>query len=47
MYTVYMIFAAVIGLSFITGNIVLLAERKLKRRKLVLQKGIIVDEEVL
>jgi len=47
MYTVYMIFIAVITLSFITGNIVLIAEHRLKKRKLVLQKGTIVDEEIL
>jgi len=47
MYTVYMIFIAVITLSFITGNIVLIAEHRFKKRKLVLQKGTIVDEEIL
>ena len=47
MYTVYMIFAAIIVLSFITGNIVLLTEHKFKKEKLVLQKNVIVDEEIL
>ena len=47
MYTVYMIFIAVLSLSFITGNIVLIAEHRFKKRKLVLQKGALVDEEIL
>jgi len=47
MYTVYMIFISVLILSFITGNIVLFAEHKLKGKKLVLQKGTIIDEEIL
>ena len=47
MYTVYMIFAIVIALSFITGNICLIAEHKLKGKKLTLKQGTLVDEEVL
>ena len=47
MYTVYNIFIVVIAVSFITGNIVLLVEHKLKKRKLILQKGTIIDEEIL
>jgi len=48
MYTVYMIFAFIIVLSFITGNIVLYTEHKFsKERKLVLNKDILIDEEVL
>ena len=47
MYTVYIIFTFVIVLSFITGNIVLYKEHKFSERKLVLQKDILVDEEVL
>ena len=47
MYTVYRVLIAVLVLSFVTGNIVLLVEHKLKKRKLVLQKGTIIDEEIL
>lgn len=47
MYTVYMIFAFIIVLSFITGNIVLYTEHKFKSERLVLQKDILIDEEVL
>ncbi len=47
MYTVYMIFAIVIALSFVTGNIVLYTEHKFKKETLVLKKDILVDEEVL
>lgn len=47
MYTVYVIFFSVLFLSFITGNIISLTERKFKKKKLVLEKGIIIDEEVL
>ena len=47
MYVVYNIFVVVLLVSFITGNIVLIVEHKLKKRKLVLQKGVIVDEEIL
>lgn len=47
MYTVYMIFASIIALSFITGNIVLYTEHRFKKEKLVLKNDILIDEEVL
>ena len=47
MYTVYLIFAVVLTLSFITGNIVMLVEHKHKNKKLVFNSGSLVDEEVL
>lgn len=47
MYTVYMIFAMILVLSFITGNVVLITEHKFKKDKLILQKNILVDEEIL
>ena len=45
MYTAYIVFAIVLALSFVTGNIVLLVEhrRNVKRSK----AGIIFDEEVI
>jgi hypothetical protein len=47
MYTVYLIFAVVLTLSFITGNIVLLVEHKRKNKKLIFTSGSLVDEELL
>ncbi len=47
MYTVYMIFGIILVLSFITGNIVLFVEHKLKANKLVFKQGTLVDEELL
>ena len=47
MYTVYLIFTIILIISFITGNVVLIAEHKFKRDHLVLKKGLIVDEEIL
>ena len=47
MYTVFLIFAIVLVVSFITGNIVMLVEHKQKNKKLVLTRGSFVDEEVL
>ena len=47
MYTVYLIFAIILIVSFITGNIVLIAEHKLKRESKKKKKGMIVDEEIL
>ena len=47
MYTVYIVFAVILLASFITGNIVLLMEHKSKGKKLILEKGIIIDEEIL
>ena len=47
MYTAYMIFAIILVVSFITGNIVLLVERKLYYKKLTLENGKIVDREIL
>ena len=47
MYTVYLIFAVVLILSFITGNIVLLVEHKRKNKKLIFTSGSLVDEELL
>lgn len=47
MYTVYILFIVILVLSFLTGSIVLLAEHKFKKKKLVLEKGILIDEEVL
>lgn len=45
MYTVYIVFAIVLALSFVTGNIVLVVEHKrdAKKRK----SSIIYDEEIL
>lgn len=45
MYTVYIVFAIVLALSFVTGNIVLVVEHKrdVKKRK----SSIIYDEEIL
>lgn len=45
MYTVYIVFAIILALSFVTGNLVLLVEHKrnIKRSK----EKIIFDEEVL
>lgn len=45
MYTVYIVFAIVLALSFVTGNIVLVVEHKrgVKKRK----DSIIYDEEIL
>lgn len=48
MYTVYMILAFVIVVSFITGSIVLYREHKLeKKEKPIVKPTIIVDEEVI
>lgn len=47
MYTVYIIFATIIVLSFITGNIVTIVEHKSKRKNTLFEKGIIVDKEIL
>ncbi len=47
MYIVYVIFAVVLILSFITGIIVLISESKNKKKKLILDNGKIVDREVL
>jgi hypothetical protein len=47
MYTAYMVFAIVIVLSFVTGNIVLYTEHKFKRETLILKNDILIDEEVL
>ncbi len=47
MYTVYMILFSVLILSFITGNVISLTERRFKKTKLILEKGTIIDEEVL
>ena len=45
MYTVYIIFAIILALSFVTGNIVLVVEHKrdVQKRK----NSIIYDEEIL
>ena len=47
MYTVYVIFVVVLVLSFITGTFVLISEQKKKKKRLVLEKGKIIDEEIL
>lgn len=48
MYTVYIIFSIIMVVSFLTGNIVILVEHKLEeKRKLTLEKGSLVDKEVL
>lgn len=47
MYTVYVIFAVVLILSFITGTIVLISERKKDNKRLILKNGKIIDEEIL
>ena len=46
MYTVIIIFAVILVLSFITGNIVIYLEHKSKG-KLTLKKGSIIDGEIL
>ena len=45
MYTAYIIFAVILALSFVTGNIVLLVEhrRNVKRSK----ESVIFDKEVI
>lgn len=45
MYTVYIVFAIILALSFVTGNIVLIVEHKrdVKRQK----AKIIYDEEII
>ena len=47
MYTVYVIFVVVLVLSFITGTFVLISEHKNKKKRLILDKGKIIDEEIL
>ena len=48
MYTFYIIFIIIMLVSFITGNIVLFVEHKLEeKRKLTIEKGSIVDKELL
>ena len=46
MYTVYMIFVIILVLSFITGAFVLISEKR-KKKRLILDKGKIIDEEIL
>ena len=43
MYTVYVIFVVVLILSFVTGTFVLISERKNKKKRLILDKGKIID----
>lgn len=38
MYTMYIILAIIISLSFITGNIILFVEHKQKKKDIVLDK---------
>ncbi len=47
MYTVYMIFAAIIVLSFITGNIILITEHKAQKKEITSKPKIFVDEEII
>ena len=48
MYTVYIIFSSILVLSFITGNIIQISERKFKKQeKLAIQNNILYDEEIL
>lgn len=50
MYTVYMILAFVIVVSFITGSIVLYREHKLEKKEKpmpIVKSPIIVDEEII
>ena len=47
MYTVYVIFVVILVLSFITGAFVLISEQKKKKKRLILDKGKIIDEEIL
>lgn len=48
MYTVYIIFSIIMIVSFLTGNIVIFVEHKLEeKRKLTLEKGSLVDKEVI
>ncbi len=45
MYTVYIIFAIILALSFVTGNIVLIVEHKRNVKKS--RESIIFDEEII
>jgi len=45
MYTVYIVFAIILALSFVTGNVVLLVEHKRNIKKS--KERIIFDEEIL
>lgn len=45
MYTVYIVFAIILALSFVTGNIVLVVEHKRDSKKR--KSSIIYDEEIL
>ena len=50
MYKVYILFIAIMTLSFVTGNILLLIEHKfLKKEKVIPTKtsSVLVDEEIL
>ena len=47
MYTVYVIFAAIIVLSFITGNVILFTEHKAQKKEIVPKPKIIIDEEII
>ena len=45
MYTVYIVFAIILAISFITGNIVLFVDHKRNIKKS--KKNIIFDEEII
>lgn len=47
MYTVYIIFAIVLALSFVTGNIVLIVDHKRNSAKNYSSKNVIFDEEII
>ena len=45
MYTVYIVFAIILAMSFVTGNIVLVVEHK--RILKIYKESIIFDEEII
>jgi hypothetical protein len=45
MYTVYIVFAVILALSFVTGNFVLLVEHKRNVKKS--KERIVFDEEII
>lgn len=47
MFTIYMIFAAILVLSFVTGSILLLVEHKPNIVKKKVANSIIFDEEII
>ena len=45
MYTAYIVFAIILALSFVTGNIVLLVEHRRNAKRI--KAGVVFDEEVI